>query len=558
MVRREPPGQLGALRFSVFGARTRPVGPGIPYYEAHLGILIARNSHQKVPCGPRQCIDPGSDREPQKDNLAWAMESDRIQERKMPLLQNYTTDSFYDEMFQSDGEPRDGYFPLRDEIESLSDEELHYRKAQAEHALISLGITFRVYGDAKAEERIIPFDIIPRILTNADWAMLEKGLKQRTTALNEFLKDIYGPAKIIEEGIVDPEYVYSSPSYLEQMKGFRPPRDIWIHVSGTDLVRDGNGTFRVLEDNVRCPSGVSYVLENREVMKRTFPDLFRSHGIRTIYDYPIRLRGTMEHLSDAAAPSCVVLTPGIYNSAYYEHSFLAQKMGVPLVSGTDLIVRDSRVFMRTTQGQKPVDVIYRRIDDAFLDPEAFNPDSMLGVPGLFDAYRKGNVALLNAPGTGVADDKVIYTYVPDMIRFYLSEEPIIPNVDTYLCSRKEDLGYVVENMANLVVKEANGAGGYGMLIGPRASQKEVVEFRQKVKSDPRNFIAQPVLDLSRVPTMVEEGIEGRHVDLRPFILYGEDIYVMPGGLTRVALPRHSLVVNSSQGGGTKDTWVMGS
>ncbi|MCB1137103.1 MAG: circularly permuted type 2 ATP-grasp protein [Leptospiraceae bacterium] len=474
------------------------------------------------------------------------------------MLKNYSTGVFFDEMFAADGEARPGYGPLRTQIESMTDTELLHRRDEAEHALISMGITFSVYGDARAEERIIPFDIIPRVITPGDWAPLEKGLQQRARALNEFLKDVYGPARILKEKIVDPEVVYSSPNYLKQMVGFAPPRDIWIHVSGTDLIRDSEGTFRVLEDNLRCPSGVSYVLENREVMKRTFPELFRSHRIRSIYDYPIRLRGTMEYLSDAPAPSCVVLTPGIYNSAYYEHSFLAQKMGLPLVGGTDLVVHDDRVYMRTTRGLQPVDVIYRRIDDAFLDPEAFLPDSVLGVPGLFEAYRKGNVALLNAPGTGVADDKVIYTFVPDMIRFYLDEEPIIPNVDTYLCSRPSDLKYVLENMEELVVKEANGAGGYGMLIGPSASKKQVQEFREKVRHAPRDFIAQPVMSLSRVPTVTDDGIEGRHVDLRPFILFSDDIYVMPGGLTRVALPRDSLVVNSSQGGGTKDTWVMGS
>ncbi|MCB1167489.1 MAG: circularly permuted type 2 ATP-grasp protein, partial [Leptospiraceae bacterium] len=301
------------------------------------------------------------------------------------MLQNYQTGTFFDEMFADDGEARPGYFPLRQQIESMTSDELHHRKDEAEQALISLGITFRVYGDSKAEERIIPFDIIPRIITPGEWETLEKGLRQRTTALNEFLRDIYGPKRIIAEGVVDPEYIFSSPSYLKQLQDFHPPRDIWIHVSGTDLVRDDEGTFRVLEDNVRCPSGVSYVLENREVMKRTFPELFRSHRIRSIYDYPIRLRGTMENLSDAIAPACVVLTPGVYNSAYYEHSFLAQKMGIPLVSGTDLVVREKRVYMRTTHGLKPVDVIYRRIDDAFLDPEAFNPESLLGVPGLFEA-----------------------------------------------------------------------------------------------------------------------------------------------------------------------------
>ncbi|TGJ99706.1 circularly permuted type 2 ATP-grasp protein [Leptospira semungkisensis] len=473
------------------------------------------------------------------------------------LLTNYQTDSFYDEMFSEEGGIRQSYHILKSRIEGMDDKELLSRKASAEKALLSLGITFNVYGDEEEEERIMPFDIIPRIVTAHEWKKVEEGLKQRIRALNLFIQDIYGDEKIIKDGIIPAEIVYSSSGYLKECKGIVPPKGIWIHITGTDLVRDGDGQMLVLEDNLRCPSGVSYVLENREVMKKTFPELFASLSVRPIYDYPIRLRGMLEHLSDKSNPNIAVLTPGIYNSAYYEHSFLASRMGVSLVEGTDLTVRDDKLYMRTTKGLKQVDILYRRIDDTFLDPKAFRKDSMLGVPGLFDVFKKGNVALANAPGTGVADDKVIYSYVPDFIKYYLGEDPIIPNVPTYLCSREKDLNYVCENIGNLVVKAANGAGGYGMIIGPVASMKEKEEFVAKVKADPRNYIAQPVLSLSRIPTLIEDKLEGRHVDLRPFILYGEEIYVMPGGLTRVALRRGSLVVNSSQGGGSKDTWVMG-
>ncbi|PJZ47941.1 circularly permuted type 2 ATP-grasp protein [Leptospira saintgironsiae] len=473
------------------------------------------------------------------------------------LLTNYQTDSFYDEMFSEEGGIRQSYHTLKSRIEGMDDKELLKRKASAEKALLSLGITFNVYGDEEEEERIMPFDIIPRIVTSFEWKKMEEGLKQRIRALNLFIQDIYGDENIIKDGVIPAEIVYSSSGYLKECKGIKPPKGIWIHITGTDLVRDGDGRMLVLEDNLRCPSGVSYVLENREVMKKTFPELFASLSVRPIYDYPIRLRGMLEHLSDKPNPNIGVLTPGIYNSAYYEHSFLASRMGVPLVEGTDLTVRDDKLYMRTTKGLKQVDVLYRRIDDTFMDPKAFRKDSLLGVPGIFEVFKKGNVALANAPGTGVADDKVIYSYVPDFIKYYLGEEPIIPNVPTYLCSREKDLKYVCENIGNLVVKAANGAGGYGMIIGPVASEKEKEEFVGKVKADPRNYIAQPVLSLSRIPTLIEDKLEGRHVDLRPFILYGEEIYVMPGGLTRVALRRGSLVVNSSQGGGSKDTWVMG-
>ncbi|EMJ97951.1 circularly permuted type 2 ATP-grasp protein [Leptospira sp. WS58.C1] len=473
------------------------------------------------------------------------------------LLTNYQTDSFYDEMFSEEGGIRQSYHILKSRIEGMDDKELLKRKASAEKALLSLGITFNVYGDEEEEERIMPFDIIPRIVTSFEWKKMEEGLKQRIRALNLFIQDIYGDEKIIKDGVIPAEIVYSSSGYLKECKGIKPPKGIWIHITGTDLVRDGDGQMLVLEDNLRCPSGVSYVLENREVMKKTFPELFASLSVRPIYDYPIRLRGMLENLSDKSNPNIGVLTPGIYNSAYYEHSFLASRMGVPLVEGTDLTVRDDKLYMRTTKGLRQVDVLYRRIDDTFMDPKTFRKDSLLGVPGIFEVFKKGNVALANAPGTGVADDKVIYSYVPDFIKYYLGEEPIIPNVPTYLCSREKDLKYVCENIGNLVVKAANGAGGYGMIIGPVASESEKEEFVAKVKADPRNYIAQPVLSLSRIPTLIEDKLEGRHVDLRPFILYGEEIYVMPGGLTRVALRRGSLVVNSSQGGGSKDTWVMG-
>lgn len=474
------------------------------------------------------------------------------------MFAGYDTEGFYDEMFDSSLAPREEYKLFKRYLDLLGRQEIRRRALAAEKALVSLGITFTVYGDEQAEERIMPFDIIPRILSKNEWDVLEKGLIQRIVALNLFISDIYSDKKIIKDKIIPNEIIESSAGYLRQCIGLKPPKGIWIHITGTDLVRDGNGTIRVLEDNLRCPSGVSYVLENREVMKRTFPALFEKLSIRAIFDYPFQLKSILENLADVPNPTIAVWTPGIYNSAYYEHSFLAQKMGVSLVEGSDLVVDDNKVYMKTTNGLRRVHVLYRRIDDVFMDPTTFRPDSLLGVPRLFEAYSKGNVALANAPGTGVADDKVVYSFVPKIIRYYLNEEPIIPNVPTYLCSNERDLKYVLENIENLVVKSANGAGGYGMIIGPKATKQEIQDFKALIQKDPRGYIAQPVLSLSRVPTLVGDSmVEGRHVDLRPFILYGKDIYVMPGGLTRVALKKGSLVVNSSQGGGSKDTWVLG-
>lgn len=473
------------------------------------------------------------------------------------FIADYDSKNFYDEMFSSEGAPRKSYDFLKTKMESLGGLELVKRSSSAEKALISLGITFTLYGEGEQQERIMPFDVIPRIVPKDEWSGLEQGLKQRIEALNLFLQDIYGEGKILKDKVIPRETVESSNGYLKQCIGLKPPKGIWIHVTGTDLVRDGLGSFHVLEDNLRCPSGVSYVLENREVMKRTFPELFDKLNIRQVYDYPYHLRSMLENLTDAPNPVIAVWTPGVFNSAYYEHSFLAQKMGVYLVEGTDLIVENDKVYMKTTKGLRKIDVIYRRIDDVFMDPQSFRKDSLLGVKGIFEAYKKGNVAIANTPGTGVADDKVIYSYVPKMIKYYLGEEAIIPNVPTYLCGEDADLKYVLENIHNLVVKAANGAGGYGMIIGPKSTKQEQEDFKKLVLEDPRNYIAQPVLNLSTVPTLIADKIESRHVDLRPFILYGKYIYVMPGGLTRVALRKGSLVVNSSQGGGSKDTWVLG-
>ncbi|MCS6984668.1 MAG: circularly permuted type 2 ATP-grasp protein [Leptospiraceae bacterium] len=458
-------------------------------------------------------------------------------------------------MFTERGEVRPHYQCLYQRLLELSKEELLRRKAAAEKALVSLGITFNTYQHGNREETVLPFDIIPRIVSAKEWGQLERGLRQRIYALNLFVQDIYAEKKILKDGIIEPELIYSSPGYLKPCEGLRPPRGIWIHICGTDLVRHQDGSFYVLEDNLRVPSGVSYVLENREIMKRTFPEVFERLSVRPVSDYPMRLRSLLHYLSGQDNSNVVVLTPGIYNSAYFEHSFLAQQMGVELVVNTDLIVHDGEVKARTTRGLKKVDVIYRRTDDTFLDPLVFRPDSLLGIPGIFEVYRRGKVALANALGTGIADDKVIYAYVPKIIRYYLNEEPIIPNVETYVCVNEKECQYVLDNIEKLVVKSANMAGGYGMLIGPHSSQAECEKFKELIRKNPRNYIAQPVISLSRIPTITEESFEGRHVDLRPFVLYGEDIYVMPGGLTRVALRKGSLVVNSSQGGGSKDTWV---
>ncbi len=470
---------------------------------------------------------------------------------------DYAPQSFYDEVFHPDGTPRSFARPLVRRIDALLEGELHKRQNAAEAALLQMGATFNIGGKAGVE-RIFPFDIVPRLVEAAEWDVLEKGLKQRIKALNLFLQDVYHGQEIIKDGVIPRHVVESSRGYLASCAGLTPPQGVWIHVTGTDLVRDRDGKYYVLEDNLRCPSGVSYVLGNRVVMKRTFPELFEDSGVEPVDDYALRLLDVLRHISPnpGAAPTVVVLTPGIHNSAYFEHSFLAQQMGVELVQGNDLAVRDGWVFMRTTKGLRRVDVIYRRVDDVFLDPTAFRPDSMLGVPGLMDVYRAGRVALANAPGTGVADDKVVYAYVPKMIEYYLHEAPLLANVPTYLCWDDDARAHVLDHLEELVVKAANEAGGYGMLIGPASTEEERRAFARKIEENPRNYIAQPTLGLSQVPTLVNSHFEGRHVDLRPYILYGHDVYVLPGGLTRVALKKGSLVVNSSQGGGSKDTWVV--
>jgi uncharacterized circularly permuted ATP-grasp superfamily protein len=469
---------------------------------------------------------------------------------------NYNTEGFFDEMFTSDGQIRSGYTFFKDRVEQLTKEEFMRRQISAERALMAMGITFNVYSENEGTERIMPVDIIPRIVSAQEWGKMEKGLIQRITALNLFLADIYSDQKIIKDGIIPKEVIYSSKNFLEPCMGIKPPKNIWIHITGTDLIRGNDGEYMVLEDNLRCPSGVSYMMENRELLKQTFPEVVAKTQIRPIADYPHKLLQMLRFISDRPEPTVVVLTPGIYNSAYFEHSYLAQQMGVELVDARDLVVHEGYVKMRTTKGFKIVDVIYRRIDDTFLDPKTFNPDSLIGIPGIFDVYKKGKVALANAPGTGVADDKVIYAYVPRMIKYYLGEDPVIDNVKTYICSEPDDLKFVLENIGDLVVKEANEAGGYGMLIGPKSTLEEQENFKKYILANPRNYIAQPTISLSRVPCLIDDHAEGRHVDLRPYILYGDGVNVMPGGLTRVALRKDSLVVNSSQGGGSKDTWVL--
>ena len=468
---------------------------------------------------------------------------------------NYETQNFYDEMFDSNLKPRSSYQFLGEWIEKLEPEELMHRQHSAERALLAMGITFNVYKEGSTEH-IFPFDIIPRIIGASQWDKIERGLQQRIYALNLFINDIYHEQKIVKDGVVPRQLIESCRSFLKPFVGFDPPKAIWCHITGTDLIRNKDGNFYVLEDNLRCPSGVAYVLENREIMKRTFPEVFEELGIRPVYDYPIRLLEMLQHVSNVTSPTVAVLTPGIYNSAYFEHSFLAQQMGVELVEGNDLVVNDGYVEMRTTKGPRRVDVIYRRVNEEFLDPLLFRPDSLIGVPGLFDVYKKGRVSLVNAPGTGVADDKVIYACVPAIIKYYLNEGVILPNVPTYVCWDKKQRQYVIEHIDELVIKEANEAGGYGMLIGPHSTKSEQEEFKKRVEANPRTYIAQPTVCFSRVPTIVDDHFEGRHVDLRPYILYGESIYVMPGGLARVALRKGSLVVNSSQGGGSKDTWVL--
>lgn len=441
----------------------------------------------------------------------------------------------------------------------LTPDEFEERRNDVDLAFLRQGVTFNVYGDSQGTERIFPYDLIPRIISASEWEHLERGLVQRITALNLFLHDIYHDQRILKDGVIPPFYVLSARHFRREFAQFQVPKDIYIHICGTDLIRGASGEWMVLEDNGRTPSGVSYVLENRQAMKRSFPQIMESAGVRPVDNYPQELLKMLHHIapSGIADPTVVLLTPGAYNSAYFEHTYLARQMGIQIVEGRDLVVRDARVFMRTTKGLQPVHVIYRRIDDDFLDPTVFRRDSVLGVPGLISAYRAGNVSLANSVGTGVADDKVMYYFVPRMIKYYLDQDPIIPNVPTYLASEEADKAYILENLPNLVVKAANESGGYGMLMGPKASRQEIEEFRVRIEADPRNYIAQPMISLSTHPTHVGDGrFEGRHIDLRPFILYGEKPVIVPGGLTRVALRKGSLVVNSSQGGGSKDTWVL--
>jgi uncharacterized circularly permuted ATP-grasp superfamily protein len=473
-------------------------------------------------------------------------------------FESYQTESYYDEMFEADGSPRPRGALLIQRLEALSEGELQRRQTAADLALLNMGITFNVYGHEAGTEKVWPFDILPRMIEASEWEFIERGLKQRIRALNLFIDDIYNEQRILRDGILPDWLINTGKCFLTPCAGLRPPRGVWCHVTGTDLVRDSDGQFYVLEDNLRCPSGVSYVLENREVMKRTFPQVFNGLSVLPVEDYPEQLLKMLQHIAPDGHrdPTVVVLTPGVYNSAYFEHCFLAQQMGVELVQGSDLVVENGFVFMRTTKGFERVDVIYRRIDDDFLDPQTFRKDSVLGVPGIIDAYRAGNVALANAPGTGIADDKAVYTYVPQIVKYYLGEDILLNNVPSYICGDAKQCQHVLANLENLVVKPTNESGGYGIVLGPRASKAELDAVREAIKSNPRNYIAQPMLSLSRVPTIVGDHLEGRHVDLRPYILYGEDIYVLPGGLTRVALTKGSMVVNSSQGGGSKDTWVL--
>ena len=459
-----------------------------------------------------------------------------------------------------DGDVRAGYAKLASWLDETPGELLANRQREAEHFFRRVGITFNVYGEDEGTERLIPFDILPRILEAAEWRRLEKGLQQRVQALNAFIADVYGDQECIKAGVIPREMIYQNPAFEPEMSRFKPPGGVYVHIAGIDVVRVDADTFYVLEDNARTPSGVSYMLENREAMIRLFPDLFRRHKVAPVENYPDLLLQTLRESAPATAsrePTIVLLTPGPYNSAYYEHSFLADKMGVELVEGRDLFVRDGVVYMRTTRGPERVDVIYRRVDDEYLDPLSFNPSSMLGVPGLVAAYKSGNVTIANAVGTGISDDKAIYSYMPEIVRFYCGEQPILANVPTWRCRESDGLRYVLDNIASLVVKEVNGSGGYGMLVGPHSTREQCAAFAAKVRARPDGFIAQPTLALSTVPCFVERGIAPRHVDLRPYVLSSpEGVRCVPGGLTRVAMKEGSLVVNSSQGGGTKDTWVV--
>ncbi len=468
--------------------------------------------------------------------------------------------SSFDEMFAADGTVRPAYAGYREWLHGQDAATLRRKGAEAESFFRRTGITFNVYGDNAGEERLIPFDMVPRIITAAEWRKLVRGIEQRVRALNAFLHDIYHRQEIVRAGRVPQRLIAENAAFLPQMVGMVPPGGIYTHIVGIDLVRTGPDEFMVLEDNARTPSGVSYMLENRETMMAMFPELFTKVNVRPVQDYPRRLAQSLAACAPDCAgerPTVAVLTPGIYNSAYFEHAFLADQMGAELVEGSDLRVVDGRVAMRTTRGYQPVDVIYRRVDDEFLDPLSFNPTSMLGVPGIMDIYRAGGITIANAPGTGIADDKAIYSFMPEIVEFYTGERPLLSNVPTWRCSEKDSLAYVLDNLADLVVKEVHGSGGYGMLIGPTASKKEIAEFGAKLRAKPANYIAQPTLSLSTVPIFAKSGLAPRHVDLRPFVLVSpQGIEITPGGLTRVALKKGSLVVNSSQGGGTKDSWVL--
>ncbi|MCE5972702.1 circularly permuted type 2 ATP-grasp protein [Sinirhodobacter sp. WL0062] len=466
--------------------------------------------------------------------------------------------NYFNEMYDA-GKVREPYARLEGWTKDMPAELRQMKQAEAEALFRRIGITFAVYGEGGDPDRLIPFDMFPRVFTQLEWRRLERGIKQRARALNAFLLDVYGRGEIVRAGKIPAKLVYQNEAFERAVTGFTPPRGIYSHIVGIDLVRTGPDDFYVLEDNCRTPSGVSYMLENREIMMRMFPQIFRENRIEPVDGYADALRRTLASVAPAKCdrePTIAILTPGHFNSAYYEHSFLADLMGVELVEGADLFVEGGFVWMRTTEGPKKLDVIYRRIDDAFLDPLCFRPDSMLGVPGLMDVYRSGGVSICSAPGAGVADDKAVYTFVPEMVRFYLGEEPILQNVPTWQCAKADECKYVLENLGDLVVKEVHGSGGYGMLVGPKSTKEQIETFRAKITEDPDNYIAQPTLALSTTPTFVEEGIAPRHVDLRPYCLVGEKIELVPGGLTRVALTEGSLVVNSSQGGGVKDTWVL--
>jgi uncharacterized circularly permuted ATP-grasp superfamily protein len=470
----------------------------------------------------------------------------------------YEVGDFFDEMFSGPGAARPHYSKLLDRFTEMEREEFDRKRGLAGSTFLSQGITFTVYNNDEGTERIFPFDLIPRIIPAAEWEVIERGLVQRITALNLFLQDIYHSQNILRDGVIPKQIIWEAAHFRPEFMHFDVPKNIYIHLCGTDLIRDEKGNYLVLEDNARCPSGVSYLLQNRQVMRRVFPNLFARYRVRPVEDYSQELLNMLHYIAPdgVSEPTVVLLTPGIYNSAYFEHSFLARSMGIEIVEGRDLVAEEGKVYMRTTKGLKRVDVIYRRINDDFLDPQVFRKDSGLGVPGLVEAYRQGHVSLANSIGTGVADDKVVYYYVPKMIRYYLDQDAILPNVPTYLASNKDELTYILENIDQLVVKAANESGGYGMLIGSQASKAERERFRARVRKSPRNYVAQPIIPLSRSPSFCDDSIQGRHVDLRPYVLYGEKVTIIPGGLTRVALRAGSLVVNSSQGGGSKDTWIV--